>query len=138
MRVCFLLLVLGVVACGAATRGPAPIAWPADWGRFVGQTVTVEGTSVNAKLGALLFDRDGERSIWIDGLQSWPEGFYRGDNDGHRVRVTGKVVMARDLPVFVREPGEPEIQGMPVPAGTDLDEASKRYLLADARWVVVD
>jgi hypothetical protein len=57
---------------GLAAR-ESVIAWPADWSRHMGQTVTVEGTAANAKLGALLEGKDGE--IWIDDLHSWPADF---------------------------------------------------------------
>jgi hypothetical protein len=108
---------------GAAPRSRAPSVWASK----LGQTVTVEGDAQNAKLGALL--ETSQETVWIDGMQAWPDGIM-----GQRVRVTGRVIERRDLPVFVRRKGEPEIQGMPVPAGTDLDAASRRFLLADARW----
>jgi hypothetical protein len=51
--------------------------------------------------------------------------------------VTGKIIERHDLPVFVHEEGEPEMQGIPVPKGTDLDKASHRYLLSRVTWHVV-
>jgi hypothetical protein len=41
-----------------------------------------------------------------------------------------------DLPVFVQKPGEPPLQGIPVPEGTDLHAASRRYVVRDATWSV--
>jgi hypothetical protein len=41
-----------------------------------------------------------------------------------------------DLPVFVQKPGEPPRQGIPVPEGTDLHAASRRYVVRDATWSV--
>ena len=115
-------------ACGCARTSPPQ----RDWASVVGQRIVVEGTAANAKLGALLETETG--NVWIDGLESWPEGFYQGPGTGKRLRVTGVVVERHDLPVFVRKPGEPEMQGMPVEPGTDLHTASKRYLLRDASW----
>jgi len=111
---------------GQASADPTPRA-SSVWASKLGQTVTVEGEAQDAKLGALLETSQG--TVWIDGMHSWPHGIM-----GQRVRVTGRVIERGDLPVFVRRKGEPEMQGMPVPAGTDLDAASRRFLLADAQW----
>lgn len=97
----------------------------------LGQLVTVEGIAEDAKLGALLLI--GSHMVWIDGLHSWPK-----DARGKLVRVTGKVIERSDLPVFVERPGEPIMQGMPVPAGTDVEKASRRLLLTDAKWKLVE
>jgi hypothetical protein len=100
---------------------------PAGWSSKLGETVTVVGVAENLKLGARLEVDAG--AIWIDGLDAWPD-----DLLGRRLVVTGRVIERHDLPVFVRKEGEPEIAGMPVPPGTDLHEASRRFLLAGARW----
>jgi hypothetical protein len=120
----------------AATSDKA-VAWPKDWSQHLGKTITLEGIAENAKLGPLLSGKDN--SIWIDGLDGWPEGVYQGGNRGKKLRVTGTVIVRDDLPVFV-SPKEGAIvpQGIPVPLGTDLKEARKRYLLRDARWVVLE
>src|ERR1700722_11175683 len=81
------------------------MAWPKDWSGYLGQMVTLEGKAANSKLGALLLGKD--EAIWIDGLDSWPVGFYSGDQS-KRLRVTGTVIMKDDLPVFVQKPGEPQ------------------------------
>jgi hypothetical protein len=136
------------VACRReAVSGPGPAQSPAvvakgasangcDWAAFLGKTVAVEGTAVNAKLGALLLVPCG--SIWIAGLDSWPSGFHRGGRDGKRVRVTGIVRIRADMPVFTSRPGEPQRAGIPVPPGTDLDEARRRFVLEGARWSAVE
>ena len=63
------------------------IEWPNDWSVHVGQTVTLEGKAANAKLGAILKGKQG--TIWIDGLDSWPEGYYSGgDNGKHLIDAT--------------------------------------------------
>jgi hypothetical protein len=112
------------------------IPWPKDWSKYLGQTVTVEGNAANAKLGALLLG-DG-KEIWINGLDSWPEGFYSGGDRGKRVRVTGTVIQRDDLPVFVQKPGGPLIQGIPVQSEEEKQRAKWRYLLRDAKWTVLD
>jgi hypothetical protein len=108
---------------------------PKDWAGLLGQSITVEGTAQNAKLGAVL--SDGGSSIWIDELDSWPEGFCVGEEPGKRVRVTGTVIERSDLPVFVPKEGEPPRAGIPVAEGTDLEKASRRFLLKDAKWDLV-
>jgi hypothetical protein len=113
------------------------MAWPKDWSKHLGQTVTLEGTAANAKLGALLLAGDGE-SIWIDGLDQWPEGFYSGGSKGKRVRVTGTVIKRDDMPVFVQKPGEPLREGIPVQSEEELEKAKWRFLLKDAKWTVLE
>jgi len=103
---------------------------------LIGTKITIEGKAINAKLGALLTAKDGS-SIWIDGLESWPAGFYLGEENGKILSVTGIVIEKYDLPVFIYKEGGPQKSGIPVPEGTDLKEASRRYLLKGAKWKVV-
>ena len=99
----------------------------------LGKELVVEGTAANTKLGAMIETDRGV--LWIDGLESWPEGICPGGGRGKRIRVTGILIERADLPVFAEKPGEPPVQGMPVPPGTELSQARKRYLLHQARWV---
>jgi hypothetical protein len=85
----------------------------------------------DAKLGALLLI-GGSRTLWID-LDAWPEGVR-----GKRVQVTGKMVQRSDLPVFVQRAEEPLMAGIPVPPGTDLEKARRRFLLAEPRWKLLE
>ncbi len=87
----------------------------------------------NSKLGAVLQITNQERSIWIDSLTSWPEGYY-----GKKVEVTGIVIKMHDLPVYIEKEGELAKSGIPVPEGTDLYSASKRYLLKNAKWKLIE
>ena len=80
----------------------------------------------------LLFD-DGT-SIWINELESWPEGFYKGGDEGVVVEVTGVLIGKYDLPVYIQKDGEPAGAGIPVPEGTDLKMASFRLLIDKAKW----
>ncbi len=103
--------------------------WPADWASYVGRQVRISGTAADAKMGAILLG-DGNQSIWMDGMDAWPPGFYEGGDKGKRVCVIGTVIEKNDLPVFVQKKDEPIMQGIPVPEGTDLEKARKRYLIA--------
>jgi hypothetical protein len=79
--------------------------WPEDWSKHIGQTLTLEGRAVDAKLGALLEGEAG--AVWIDGLDQWPQGLCSADGKGKRLLVSGTVVKRDDLPAFVQKPGEP-------------------------------
>jgi len=96
------------------------------------KVITVEGTAANAKLGAQLVGT--VFTVWIDGLHSWPDGYYHREGPSQRLRVTGRLTEAYDLPVFIPRKDKPDVQGIPVPPGTDLKKASQRFLLKDAKW----
>src|SRR5258706_8133191 len=96
----------------------------------LGQQVTLEGIAEARKLGALLHGSNFE--AWIDGLQDWPRPYV-----GQRVKVTGVLEERHDLPVYIQKPGEPVAGGIPVPEGTDLREASRRYVVRDAKWGLI-
>ena len=120
-----------------ATKDKAsPTTWPKDWTAHLGKVVTVEGKAVNMKVGAALFG-DGE-AIFVDGIDFWPDGYYLGEERGKRLRVTGTVIDRHDLPVFIPKEGELPKAGIPVPEGTDLHKASRRFLIQNAKWVVVE
>ncbi|MCA9690521.1 MAG: hypothetical protein KC636_12990 [Myxococcales bacterium] len=95
----------------------------------LGERVTVTGTPINRKGGAAL-DVDGEH-LWIDGLHSWPDDIIAR---GGPLSVQGVLAEDHGLPVFVPKDDEPIVQGVPVPEGTDLKAASRRYLLRQASW----
>lgn len=99
--------------------------------KYLGKTITVAGRAANAKLGPQVICRGF--SLWIDGMQSWPDKYY-SKKGGRRVRVTGVLIERHDLPVFIHKPGDPIMSGMPVPPGTDLKKARHRYLLKNVRW----
>ena len=62
----------------------------------------------------------------------WPSGI-----EGRTVEVQGTLVERHDLPVFIADPNEPAVAGIPVPPGTDLHEASKRLIVEQAKWKAV-
>jgi hypothetical protein len=112
------------------------MAWPKDWSKHLGRTVTLEGTAADAQLGAVL-EGDGGM-IWIDGLEVWPKGFYTGEGKGKRLRVSGTVIQRSDLPAFVEKPGEPPRSGIPVRSEQELEKAKSRFLLKDAHWTILE
>lgn len=126
-----LFLTASSFAQNAATSQP----WPKDWSAAVGKKLTLEGVALDAKSGALLRG-DSSQEIWIDGLDSWPNGFYLGGDKGKRVRVTGTVIMRADLPAYVAKEGELPKSGIPVQRESDLKAARTRYFLKDATWVL--
>ena len=113
---CFLLG--SVCACSpyqTAFPGPSErvMEWPTNWSDHIGQTVSLDGAAIDAKLGALLQGPEG--AIWIDDLSTWPSGFSSGGHKGKRLRVTGMVIKRDDLPVSIQQPGALPSAGMPVP-----------------------
>ncbi len=98
----------------------------------IGRRVTVEGWAVNRKGGAAL---EGEGfTLWIVEMEGWPAEYCRGGERGKRLRVTGVLQEDHGLPVFIPRPDQPIPQGIPVPEGTDLEAASRRFLLEDVSW----
>ncbi len=111
------------------------ISWPLDWSLYLNKKITVKGTAVDAKLGALLLGQGTE--IWIDGLDAWPVGFYLGGRQGKLLHVTGIVIERNDLPVFVPKEGEQPKSGIALSKESDLTKTSKRFLLKDASWEII-
>jgi hypothetical protein len=137
-----LIVALALVCWGCASPSPREepkVTWPASWASSLGRTVTVEGVALDAKLGAVVRGGEGQGEIAIDQLAAWPPGYYLGLQNGRRVRVTGRVIERADLPVFEEPaPGAPQSTGIPVPKGADLARASRHFLLADAKWTLLD
>jgi hypothetical protein len=97
--------------------------------KSVGQRVTLTGVAERWKIGPSLHG-DGFL-VGIDGLDDWPPDFVN-----RKVQVTGLLEERHDLPVFVADTPEERgrMQGIPVPSGTDLDKASRRYVISNAKW----
>ena len=49
-------------------------------------------------------------------------------------KITGTVIERHDLPVFILGKDEQPRAGIPVPEGTDLQQASRRFLIENAKW----
>jgi len=125
----FFLVLLFFAGCSAfSNQAGAPVVSTVN----LGKEITVEGWAVDRKIGAQLIGAGFD--LWIDGLSSWPEGYYTGGDKGKKVRVSGVLAEDNGLPVFIPQKGEPAVQGIPVPEGTDLEKARRRYILKDARW----
>lgn len=116
--------------------GASLIAWPMNWANYLNKEITIEGTAVDAKLGALLIG-DGP-DIWIDNLDAWPSGFYLGGRQGKKLRVTGVVIEKDDLPIFVPKENNLPKGGISVDKENDLEKTRKRFLLKDAKWIVLE
>jgi hypothetical protein len=125
----FLLLLFILSGCSVANNHPSTTRVTSV---HFGKRISVEGWAVNRKMGAQLVGTDFD--IWIDELCCWPEEYYSGGDRGKKVRVSGILGEDHGLPVFIPKEGEPPVQGIPVPEGTDLKKASHRYLLRDATW----
>ena len=97
----------------------------------LGKEITLVGIAENLKVGARL--KGANFTIFLDGIDSWPSEIY-----GKKVSITGTLIERHDLPVFIQKPGKKNLRdGIPVPKGTDLHAAAHRYLLKDAKWVIV-
>ena len=97
----------------------------------LGQPVTLEGLAEARKLGAAL--RGAGFEVWIDRMDEWP-----ATAAGRKVRVTGVLEERYDLPVYIPKPGQPPAAGIPVPEGTDLRQASRRYVMREAKWSLIE
>lgn len=116
---------------GSQVQKTTPSSEPEyDWSPHRGKCVIVEGYASGAKIGPRL--QSGTFSIGIEMKEPPGEQAWWKIPGGSRVRVQGIVVQRADLPVFVEKKGEPPMQGIPVPEGTDLDKARRRYLIEQA------
>jgi hypothetical protein len=102
---------------------------PSTWN---GRCVIAEGYAVGQKIGAAL-DLGGPTLgvIFASGEDQWTIPL------GVRVRVEGRIAQRSDLPVFVQDPNEPIMQGMPVPPGTDLEQARRRWVIEQAEATMI-
>lgn len=95
----------------------------------LGQRVAAVGVAANGKGGPRLVGDAFD--LWID-TEPWP-----AHANGQRVEVVGVLEERHDLPVFVPRAGEPTIAGIPVPEGTALHAASRRFVLTQPQWRVL-
>lgn len=138
-----LLFLLLIVACSTTNttqkEKSTAIENPSDeiLKKYIGKKIIVIGKSVNMKLGAALLLENGNR-IWIDKMEGWPIDFYPDEDNAKTLKVTGVLIEENDLPIFVQnENARIAQQGIPVPNGTNLNEASKRFLLKKATWSII-
>jgi hypothetical protein len=149
MRRSFVLL-LGLAACRPTPSEPREDA-PADMTEssttfdpsiWNGRCVIVQGYAQEQKIGALLNLGGPSLGVVFDGGDSSSHPGDRADSQwtvplGVHVRVKGRIAERADLPVFVQDPNEPIMQGMPVPEGTDLEEARRRFVIEHMETTVV-
>jgi hypothetical protein len=94
----------------------------------VGEQVTLVGVAEPRKGGAAL--RGDGFYVWLEGIESWPESVVM-----KRVEVKGRLQVDHGLPVFIQNTNDPlPVQGVPVAEGTDLREASRRFVLLHPKW----
>jgi hypothetical protein len=96
---------------------------PAPWNN---RCVIAEGYAVSSKSSEMLDLGGPTLGVIFDGAGGWQVPL------GAWVQVRGTVVQRSDLPVFIQDPNEPIMQGMPVPPGTDLEQARKRWVIEHA------
>jgi len=125
-----LFQILLIVACSTTKQVVNPKN--EDIKEYVGRKVTLIGKAENDKLGAVLVLESGQ-TIWMNKMNSWPNGYYT-EKESKSVQVTGVLIERYDLPVFVPSNDSIVKQGIPVPKGTDLKEASHRYLMKNYNW----
>ena len=130
-----LTILLLIILTSCATTTKLNSLTNSNLNDLLGKKIEISGIAINAKLGALLITEDG--SIWINGKEEWPKGYYYGGDNGKKLKVTGTVIEKYDLPVFIQKEGELPQSGIPVPEGTDLKEASRRYLLKNVKWEII-
>jgi hypothetical protein len=130
---------LGAPACRASHEAPRsfyrePPAF--DWAARRGRCVVVEGFAHGGGKDPPSV-RSGTMAVDVE-LEDPPEPLYTW-SPGHsaRVRVRGVVSRRADRPVFIQRPGAPPMQGIPVPEGTDLEAARRRWVLEHASVEVV-
>lgn len=137
-RATLLLGLVFAVGCGARVADthedpPDPIAAasPAtseamnelDISAWEGRCVIAQGYAVAQKIGPKLDLGGPSIGVVFDDGGDWPVPL------GSRVRVEGRVAERADLPVFIPDPNEPIVQGMPVEPGTDLEQARRRWVI---------
>lgn len=106
-----------------------------DLKEFIGKRITITGQTINMKLGALLITENGE-SIWMEGMDSWPDGYYVSKSETKTVKVIGILIEKNDLPVFIISDSTIQ-QGIPQPEKTNLEKSGNRYFLKDYKYTVL-
>lgn len=97
----------------------------------LGKQITLIGIAEPRKGNAAL--RGDGFYVWLRDVAFWPNEVVR-----KKVAVTGRLEEDHGLPVFINDPNEPLMQGIPVPKGSVLGDASHRFVLVDATWRVIE
>ena len=121
----------GAPTTGASRAGELPAPAPFDWSGYRGRCVVLQGyAGGGGKTDASL--RGGAWSIALTFADSAGADAWWALPPGARVQVQGVVAERHDPRVFVQQPGAPIEQGIPVPPGTDLEQASRRDVVEQA------
>lgn len=103
----------------------------------VGEQLTIVGQFRNMKAGPSVLTETN--LIYLD-VSNEVYNLIMSHDHTQKMKVTGKLDIKHDLPVFIHDPDskmEDLVSGIPVPPGTDLHEASKRYVLENVTWEFV-
>lgn len=112
---------------GGTDAGPP--ARHSTFSELVGRCVVAEGyIGGGAKTGPGLTGGSWFIGLVLEADAGWGESM----PGGARVRVRGTVAVRADRPVFIPKKGEPIMQGIPMPEGTDLEEARRRHVIERA------
>ena len=103
--------------------------------KYVGKKIIIIGKSTNEKIGAAV-TLSNDKRIYIEDFNSWPKNYYLGESKSKTVKIKGILIERNDLPVFIANDDELK-QGMSVPKGTDLKQASHRFLLKNVSWKII-
>ena len=122
-------LVLGILVAGCSGQPAHQEETPPPSSISTSQSQTWTGIAEDRMAGPFL---EGA-SVYVD----FPDNRWPTSAEGKRVSVTGIAVERHDLPVFIPKSGEPEKQGIPEPAGTDLYKASARTVIEHTQWSLV-
>ena len=99
---------------------------------FLGKQVTLVGIADPRKGGPAIHGEDFY--VWLVDVDDWPANVAM-----KKVEVKGRLEEDHALPVFIDDPNNKlVIQGIPMPKGTDLKEASRRLILVHPTWRLVE
>lgn len=108
--------------------------------KYVGKKITITGKSTNEKIGATVTLSNGKR-IYIEDFNRWPKNYYLGENQSKTVKITGILTERNDLPILEYPDTDSTSflvkQAIQVPKGTDLKQASHRFLLKNVSWKII-
>jgi hypothetical protein len=130
------LLCIRIAVVAAGSNGflgchPTPTDPPVPLEASVGKSVTLVGIAEARKGGVAV--RGPDFYVWLEGISQWPDGVAT-----RKIKVTGELREDHNLPVFVANADDSGVpQGVPLPPGTDLVEASRRLIVRHAAWTLI-
>ena len=100
---------------------------------LVGTVVVLKGQPQRRKGGITIVGEGFE--VWLVNEELLSDEVFGDDATGPFMSFSGTLDEDQGLPVFIPDDSDLAVQGIPVPAGTDLEKASHRFLLRDATVV---